>query len=117
MPTPPTGEDYELETLRIVDKAGTSSQRELAEALGVSLGKSNFLIRALLERGWVKVRTFKSSDNKRRYLYYLTPTGVAEKSRRTRAFLQRKEVEYFELRTQIEALRQELGRATDDPAN
>jgi MarR family transcriptional regulator, temperature-dependent positive regulator of motility len=106
-------EDIELATLRAVDEKQASSQRELAAALGVSLGKSNFLIRAVLSRGWVKVKKFKSSDNKSRYLYLLTPSGVVEKTRRTKAFLQLKQVEYDALKHQIEALKHELDGSSD----
>ncbi len=110
-------DDIELATLVAVNDQETRSQRELAAALGVSLGKSNFLIRALLERGWIKVKTFKSSDNKSRYLYLLTPSGVAEKTRRTHAFLKKKEAEYDALKRQIEALRQHLSDASPEFEN
>jgi MarR family transcriptional regulator, temperature-dependent positive regulator of motility len=104
--TPPI-EDLELQTLRALEGTGKHSQRELATALGLSLGKTNFLMRALLRRGWVKVNAFRSADNKRRYLYLLTPSGVAEKSRRVVSFLRIKEAEYHALQAEIESLRRE----------
>jgi EPS-associated MarR family transcriptional regulator len=105
-------DDKELDALRLVHRQGASSQREMAAALGISLGKSNFIVRALLARGWMKVRRFKNSDNKRRYLYLLTPSGVAEKGRRTRAFIHASEERYLLLKQQLEALRAELDEAT-----
>jgi EPS-associated MarR family transcriptional regulator len=101
-------DDLELATLRLVHSRGAGSQRELASALGISLGKSNFVVRALLTRGWMKVRKFKASDNKSRYLYLLTPSGVTEKARRTRAFIKRKEEEYDAFKRHLEVLRAEL---------
>jgi EPS-associated MarR family transcriptional regulator len=108
MSSTPNSNDPVLEAMRAVEANRAHSQRELAAALGVSLGKSNYLMKALLERGWVKVKDFRHSHNKQRYLYYLTPTGIAEKSRRTRDFLIRKEAEYFALVAEIDSLRQEL---------
>jgi EPS-associated MarR family transcriptional regulator len=92
------------------------SQRRLAEALGVSVGKVNFCLRALLEKGLVKVRNFRDSSNKRAYAYYLTPKGAKEKVRATVGFLERKVAEYEELEREIEELRQEMravGEGTD----
>ena len=104
----PLDDDLELSALRLVHKQAAGTQRELATALGISLGRTNFIIRALLSRGLMKVKKFQSSDNKRRYLYLLTPSGVVEKGRRTQAFIQRKEQQYDEFRAHLEALRAEL---------
>lgn len=84
-----------------------ASQRNLAERFGVSLGKVNYCLRALVDKGLVKASNFKRSDNKLAYAYVLTPAGLEEKSRLTKAFLQRKLVEFEVLQQEIEALRQE----------
>jgi EPS-associated MarR family transcriptional regulator len=90
-----------------------ASQRELARELGVSLGKANYCLRALVEKGLVKARNFRNSRNKLAYLYVLTPTGVAEKARLTREYLQIKLREAEALQAEIEALREEA-RALKD---
>lgn len=94
--------------MRAVAGSPPASQRELAATLGISVGKTNYLLRALLERGLVKVENFSRSDHKLGYLYLLTPSGALEKARLTRAFLARKEVEYEALQGQISALRAEV---------
>ena len=76
--------------------------------MGVSVGKTHYLLRALLEKGWVKVQNFSRSDRKLRYAYVLTPNGIAERVKLTRAFLARKEIEYVAMKTQISKLRSEL---------
>lgn len=76
--------------------------------MGVSLGKTHYLLRALLEKGWVKAQNFGRSDRKLGYAYVLTPTGVRQKMKLTRSFLARKEREYVELKSQISILRSEL---------
>lgn len=82
------------------------SQRGLAERFGISLGKVNYCLKALVDKGLVKANNFKRSDNKLAYAYVLTPYGLEEKSRLTKAFLQRKLVEFETLQREIEALRQ-----------
>ncbi|WP_300971349.1 MarR family EPS-associated transcriptional regulator [Thiocapsa sp.] len=72
-----------------------ATQRDLAKALGISLGSTNFCVRALIDQGWVKVRNFRRSDNKRAYAYLLTPQGIEAKARITARFLQRKRTEYL----------------------
>lgn len=93
--------------LRLLNESPSRSQRELAHALGMSLGKANYVLRALLDRGLVKVQNFKNSQNKRAYVYLLTPEGVAAKAEFTRHFLVRKIEEYDALRLEIEKLRAE----------
>ena len=87
------------------------SQRELSAALGLSLGKTHYVLHALLDKGFVKMRNFRRSDNKRAYAYLLTPTGLGEKIRLTRGFLARKEAEFERLKSTIAALRSEVGKA------
>lgn len=79
----------------------------MAQELGMSLGKANYVLKALLDKGFVKVQNFRNSSNKRGYAYYLTPEGVAAKAELTRTFLARKIEEYDALRLEIERLRGE----------
>lgn len=103
-------EELQLRILRILDARPDASQREVAEALGISLGRINFCIRALIDKGWVKARTFKNSRQKSAYLYLLTPTGVRQKGRLAYRFLQRKLKEFDELQIEIQRLRLEISR-------
>lgn len=84
-----------------------ASQRSLAQELGVSVGKVNFCIRALLEKGLLKANSFRNSDNKRAYMYYLTPKGIEEKARVTVRFLRHKMAEYENLKHEIDQLKRE----------
>lgn len=97
--------------LRLIEEQPEVSQRELARALGVSLGKTHYLMKALLEKGLVKANNFRRSDNKLAYAYLLTPSGIAAKLELTRAFLHLKEDEYRAAHEEIERLRRELGAA------
>jgi EPS-associated MarR family transcriptional regulator len=83
------------------------SQREMAKRLGVSLGKINYCLNALVEKGYLKINNFRNSDNKPAYIYLLTPGGVDQKARMTVAFLQSKVQEYERLRVEIAELKQE----------
>lgn len=84
------------------------TQRQLAEVLGVSLGKTNYLIKSLLDVGWLKLGNFKRSNNKMGYAYILTPRGLADKAEVTQRFLERKRAEYKRLALEIEALEFEV---------
>ena len=97
-----------LELLRLLEQHPEYSQRQLAVALGVSLGKTHYLLKALLGKGWVKAQNFQRSDHKLGYLYLLTPHGVHQRLQLTQSFLVRKEREYEMLKTQIVSLREEL---------
>ncbi len=101
-------QEIHLKLLRYLEKQPQVSQRELAEHLGVSLGKANYCLKALLQRGLVKARNFKNSANKRAYLYLLTPEGIEAKARISVRFLQYKIDEYEALRAEIEQLRIEV---------
>ena len=94
--------------LRYLDDHPDVTQRELAEQLGVSLGKVNYCLKALIGRGLIKARNFRSSDNKRAYLYVLTPKGIEDKARITIGFLHRKIMEYEQLKTEIKELQEEV---------
>ena len=100
-----------LQILREIKKSPEMTQRELSSRLGISLGKANFLIKALIQRGFVKMENFKASNNKKVYLYYLTPRGIEEKSRTTYFFLKRKMKEYERLEDEIRQLREEVSES------
>jgi EPS-associated MarR family transcriptional regulator len=97
-----------LRALRLLDAVPSMSQRDLAEQLDISLGKANFCLNALLDRGLLTVQRFKSSKNKLAYAYLLTPAGFAEKAALTSSFLKRKMDEYEALKVEIELLRAEV---------
>ena len=107
----------ELELLRLLESHPDYSQRQMSTALGVSLGKAHYLLKALLDKGWVKAKNFKRSQNKVGYLYVLTPSGVHQRLRLTRSFLARKEREYDQLQSQIAALRAELAARATSTSN
>ena len=92
----------QFEILRKVLKKPSSSQRELASELGISLGKINFILKELKKKGLIKINNFKKNKNKVGYLYVLTPKGIAEKSRLTINFMKIKMQEYDELKKEIE---------------
>ena len=100
-------EDTYFRVMKMVQAQPDISQRQLAKALGLSLGGVNYCLQALMEKGWVKVQNFSSSHNKLGYAYLLTPAGVTEKTALTARFLKRKMHEYAELRAEIEALQKE----------
>lgn len=96
--------------LKTLENNPSLSQRDLAKRLGISLGKVNFCINALVEKGCLKVNNFRNSDNKLAYAYLLTPKGVEQKARMTVEFLQIKVQEYERLRAEIEELQCEAAR-------
>ncbi len=98
-----------LRVLQVLKKNPEMTQRDLAGMLGISLGKTNFLLKALIHKGLVKTHNFKNSSNKKAYLYILTPSGIEEKARITYRFLKRKMQEYEQLEEQIRLLRKEVG--------
>jgi EPS-associated MarR family transcriptional regulator len=97
-----------LELLKLLHEQPQLSQRDLARAMGVSLGKANYCLKALMEKGLVKLGNFRRNPDKREYAYLLTPAGLEEKSRITLAFLKRKVAEYEALEKEIAQLRGEL---------
>ncbi|MEQ9010072.1 MarR family EPS-associated transcriptional regulator [Algiphilus sp.] len=101
-------DEMQLKVLRVLEAEPEISQRQLAKRLGVSLGKTNYCIRALLQQGYIKARNFGNSKNKRAYIYKLTAQGISAKAQATRHFLARKEREYDELAEEIERMRGEL---------
>jgi len=97
--------------LKLLQEHPELSQRQLAGELQVSVGKVNFCLNALLDKGLVKVRNFRDSHNKLAYAYYLTPKGAREKARATVGFLKRKVEEYEDLEREIAELRREVNAA------
>jgi EPS-associated MarR family transcriptional regulator len=108
--TPPYGDldAARLAVLRLLESQPEMSQRELSEALGLSLGKTHYVLHALVDKGLVKIGNFRRSNNKLAYAYVLTPKGLRAKIRITRQFLLRKEAEFERLRDTIALLRSEL---------
>ena len=101
-------EDTNFRVMRILQENPDLTQRELAEKLGVSVGGLNYCIKALVEKGLVKMQNFAHSKNKFGYVYVLTPSGIAEKVALTSGFLTRKMDEYEALKAEIEALKSEV---------
>lgn len=105
--SPNLTEESHLKVLRLLESNPDLTQRELAYALGVSLGKTNYCVRALLDKGLLKMKNFRNSQNKLAYTYLLTPAGLAAKADLTKRFLQQKQVEYKLLKQEIEQLQRE----------
>jgi EPS-associated MarR family transcriptional regulator len=99
-----------LQTLRLLADRPELSQRQLSERLGLSLGKTHYVLHALIDKGWVKIGNFRRHPSKLAYGYLLTPKGLRERMRLTRAFLARKEQEFELLQATIAELRQEIGQ-------
>jgi EPS-associated MarR family transcriptional regulator len=102
-------EDIHFRVLRLLQENPEWSQRELANAVGISNGGVHYVLNALVAKGLVKLGNFTSSKDKRRYAYVLTPKGIAERATLTRRFLARKIEEYEALKAEIDTLRDELG--------
>ena len=100
----------EIQVLRDISKNPCISQREIASRNGISLGKANYVIRSLVDKGHVKVRNFRKSENKKGYMYLLTPNGMAAKARLTVEYLRRKMEEYEKLQRELDELRLEVSR-------
>jgi EPS-associated MarR family transcriptional regulator len=100
-------EDTYFRVLRMLQDNPDMTQREIAEKLGISTSGLNYCLKALIDKGWVKVQNFSQSKNKFGYIYVLTPQGIAEKVLLTGRFLRRKRAEFEELRAEIEALQTE----------
>lgn len=107
-------EDTYFRVMRLLQENPDLTQRELAEKLGVSVGGLNYCLKALMEKGLVKMQNFAHSKNKFGYAYVLTPSGITEKAALTTRFLQRKIQEYEALNAEIEALKAETSRVSMD---
>lgn len=107
-------DEYRYKILKLVQTKPDISQRELAKELGVSLGKANFCLKALIEKGLLKATNFRNSHNKLAYMYLLTPSGVEEKSKITLRFLKTKMHEYELLQQELRVLVEETKNQIND---
>ena len=103
-----TNQELEYRALKILERHPDLTQRQLAEELGISLGKTHYLVKSLIDVGWVKLDNFQKSNNKWGYAYLLTPMGIAEKAAITARFLIKKQREYNALKGEIAQLRAEV---------
>ena len=103
-----TNQELEYRALKILEQQPDLTQRQLAEELGVSLGKTHYLVKSMIDVGWVKFDNFQRSDNKWGYAYILTPIGIVEKAAITARFLVRKKKEYTQLQEEIAQLQEEV---------
>jgi len=110
-------DEYRYKILKLVESKPELSQRELAKELGISLGKANFCLKALIDVGMVKATNFRNSKNKLAYMYLLTPSGIEAKANITVRFLKRKVEEHDELIREIEELRKDVAKLTDGNPN
>lgn len=101
-------EEFHYKLLKILQDNPDVSQRELARKVGLSLGKTNYCLRALIEKGFIKADNFRNSQNKVAYAYFLTPRGIEEKVQAAAYFLKHKVAEYSALEKEIEQLRNEI---------
>jgi len=101
-------EDNYFRVMRILHDSPEITQRELAEKLGVSLSGLNYCLKALIDKGWVKIQNFSNNKNKLGYAYLLTPAGIVQKASLTGRFLQRKMQEYEALKREIQQMKQEV---------
>ena len=101
-------DEYRYKILKLVEENPEISQREIAKALGISLGKTNFCLKALIEKGVLKANNFRNSKNKLAYIYKLTPQGIEEKASVTMRFLKQKMKQYEQLQSEIEQLKNDL---------
>ena len=100
--------DIEYKVLKYFEDNPHLTQRQISRELGLSLGKTNYVIKALVNKGWLKLNNFKRSDNKLGYIYLLTPKGITEKTALAQSFLMRKSEEYNKLKEEIDMLKKEL---------
>jgi EPS-associated MarR family transcriptional regulator len=105
-------DEMRYKLMRLLEANPEMSQREVARELGISLGKANYCLRALVSKGWIKASNFKNSHNKAAYLYLLTPQGIEQKAQLTAEFLAIKLREYERLRIEIEQMRRESKQST-----
>ena len=101
-------QELEYRVLKILEKQPDLTQRQVAKQLGISLGKTHYLIKSLIDVGWIKLDNFQRSNNKWGYVYLLTPLGVIEKAAITAKFLARKQQEYNDLKEEIKQLQEEI---------
>jgi len=100
-------DEYRYRILKILESNPGASQRDIARELGVSLGRVNFCLQALIEKGLIKANNFRNSTTKQTYLYLLTPKGIDEKAKVTLRFLKSKLAEYETIKAELEELRRD----------
>lgn len=105
-------DEVRYKLLRLLEPNPELSQREVARELGISLGKVNYCLKALVDKGWIKAANFKNSKNKRAYMYLLTPRGIEGKARLTTEFLRYKLQEHKALTAEIDRIRDEVERGS-----
>ena len=106
-------QELEYRVLKILEQQPDLTQRQLAEELGVSLGKTHYLVKSLIDVGWVKLENFQKSNSRWGYAYLLTPKGIVEKAAITARFLVRKQREYTQLQQEIAQLQEEVRQQQD----
>ncbi len=111
----PLPEETSYRLMKVIEANPEVSQRQLAREMGISLGKVNYCLNGLIEKGLIKVRNFRNSGNKLAYAYLLTPKGVREKARVTARYLERRLNEFDQIRREIEQLKAELSGAEGVP--
>ena len=111
---PERREEARFRVMRMLENDPNISTREIAREVGISNGAAYYLLSALIEKGLVKAQNFSKSEQKTKYAYVLTPTGIAEKSRLTRLFLERKLAEYSDLKAEIAELKADLTASDTD---
>jgi len=110
-------EDTRFRLMRLIEQNPRVSQREIADQLGVSLGGINYCIKALIDKGYVKVTNFTENPNKLGYAYLLTPSGIAAKASLTGQFLRRKLAEFEALKIEIQSLENAAPPISKEPCN
>ena len=110
-------QENNMHMLRYLEKKQEVSQREIAQHLGISLGKVNYILNAFVEKGIVKAKNFKNNKNKRAYAYYLTSEGIKEKAKMTLGFFKRKNDEYDKLKVELRLLEKEVKNSKETLAN
>jgi EPS-associated MarR family transcriptional regulator len=110
-------DENNFRVMKLLQDNPDMTQRELAQKLGISLGGLNFCLKALIDKGWIKMHNFSQSKNKFGYVYLLTPSGMTEKVGLTVRFLDRKVAEYESLTLEIAALKSEVSQGQGKPAS
>ena len=115
-PAAPVASHDEYRLIAVLEKTPALSQRDLASTLGFSLGKVNYCLKALVDKGWIKATRFLQNPHKSEYAYLLTPQGIGSKAVLTAQFLERKMAQYEQLRAEIEALQAQMVLPQAGPA-
>ena len=109
-----TAEETHFRIFKLIEAQPDITQRQLAQELGISLGKANYCLRALIDKGQVKAHNFRCNPDKKPYIYFLTPKGIEAKTQLTVRFLKRKMAEYEMLKLEIDQLEDEVNGLNED---